>query len=100
MPKTANTIRIEPLHCVICTREISLERTMRKSVTCSEEHAKELKERRRRLRNANICRQCGRPATPEQIESWKQWRATVVKRGRPPKIPDVASGDAPSIGEE
>jgi hypothetical protein len=71
-------------YCVICKKQIDDERVIRKSVTCSDEHAKELKNRRRRVRDLTRCRNCNRPSTPEERKSYSAWRRTLPesKRGR------------------
>jgi hypothetical protein len=69
-------------HCVICGDPISPERVTRKAVTCSEAHAKDLKNARRQLRDMTRCRNCNRPSTPEERKLFTAWRKTLgVKRG-------------------
>jgi predicted nucleic acid-binding Zn ribbon protein len=73
-------------HCVICGNPISPERVTRKAVTCSEAHARDLKNARRLLRDMTRCRNCNRPSTPEERRLFTAWRkeynkALGVKRG-------------------
>lgn len=76
------------VYCVICKEELSDERILRKAVTCSPEHATELKKARRRRRDAHICRLCYQPSNEEERRLYKQWRKETQglrDRGRPKK---------------
>lgn len=91
-------------HCVICGDRISPERVTRKAVTCSEAHARELKNARRQLRDMTRCRLCNRPCTPEERKLYTAWRKTLgVKRGwktgnkrGPKKKPELANSGGAS----
>jgi predicted nucleic acid-binding Zn ribbon protein len=83
MPTTSTGI---VFHCVICGDAIAPERVTRKAVTCSEAHARDLKNERRKLRDMTRCRNCNRPSTPEERRLFTLWRneynkAHGVKRG-------------------
>jgi hypothetical protein len=54
-------------------------------VTCSDEHANDLKNARRRLRDLGRCRFCNRPSTPEERASYAAWRKTLPESKRGPK---------------
>ena len=74
------------LYCVICREEISANRVKKKAVTCSEAHALELKNRRRRVRDMTRCHFCSRPTTPAEradFLAWRRQRTNQPKRGRP-----------------
>ena len=88
-------------HCVMCGDAISPDRVTRKAVTCSEAHARDLKNARRILRDMTRCRLCNRPSTPEERKEFTAWRKERnkrlgVKRGwktgnkRGPKKPGAA----------
>ncbi|HET6220196.1 MAG TPA: hypothetical protein VFE27_24420 [Acidobacteriaceae bacterium] len=83
MPKNLTEL---VFHCVICGEPIAPERVTRKAVTCSDAHARDLKNARRVLRDMTRCRNCNRPSTPEQRRLFTLWRneynkAHGVKRG-------------------
>jgi predicted nucleic acid-binding Zn ribbon protein len=61
-------------HCVICQAAIDADRVRRKAVTCSEAHATDLKNARRRLRDTERCRLCNRPSTAAERAEYTQWR--------------------------
>lgn len=89
---------IEYFHCLVCGDQIPAERVVRRSVTCTAEHAKILNLERRRLRDLTRCRFCNRPNTPEERRSYAAWRkslpSTGKKRGRKPKKPLLEAGAA------
>lgn len=72
-------------HCVICARPIPESRMTRKAVTCSDGHANELKNARRRLRDMSRCRLCNRPSTPEERAEFAAWRRSRPESKRGPK---------------
>lgn len=85
------------VYCCICSKELSDERILRKAVTCSPEHAAELKKARRKRRDAHVCRLCYQPSNEDERRLFKQWRKETQglrDRGRPkkqkPETPAVA----------
>lgn len=80
---------LEHFYCVVCGGLIPSERVIRKSVTCTEQHAKVLKLERRRLRDVSRCRLCNRPSSPEERADFAAWRkANRIKPGPKPKTPE------------
>jgi len=76
----------QKFYCVICGEAIAPSRVTRKAVTCSDQHARDLKNARRKLRDLTRCRLCNRPSTPEERAQFTAWRKSLnVKRGRKPK---------------
>lgn len=61
-------------HCVICQEPITSDRVRKRAVTCSDAHAKALKNARRRLRDTERCRLCNRPNTAEERADYTRWR--------------------------
>ena len=99
--ETAEPFELEFFHCVVCGEPIPNSRVIRKAVTCCEEHATVLKNARRRVRDNSKCRLCNRPATPEEIASWRRWRREAYgeTRGRKaaPKSEDAPQDDQPAL---
>lgn len=84
------------IYCVICTAPIPESRLDQKSVTCSKEHATQLKNLRRQKRDRVKCRLCGIPSTAEERKLFAQWRREIglaKGRGKPEKIPEHVSDD-------
>jgi predicted nucleic acid-binding Zn ribbon protein len=73
---------VEYFHCLICGDQIPADRVVRKSVTCTAEHAKVLNLERRRLRDLTRCRFCNRPNTPEERRQFAAWRKSLPKAGK------------------
>lgn len=69
-------------HCIICAEVIPPERVVRRASTCCDAHAVELKNKRRRMRDAGVCRLCRRPNTPEERADYAAWRAERLKQKR------------------
>jgi hypothetical protein len=87
------------LFCVVCQKELTDERVLRKAVTCSPEHAAELKKIRLRRRASvqRICKLCYQPSNPEERRLFKKWRKETQglrERGRPRKK-KIDPGDDP-----
>jgi hypothetical protein len=89
------------LCCTVCKSEIPPERIRRKATTCSHECGKIGDTIRRNAKVAGRrCRLCNRPATPEEMEQFKQWRKSLPKPPRKnavleaPPAPSAADLDA------
>jgi len=60
--------------CVVCTKQITTERVIKKAVTCSQACAREHKNMKRRLRDTDRCRLCNRPSSAEERAEFARWR--------------------------
>lgn len=84
--KADRTKPLEHAYCMVCREEISAARLLHQAVTCSEAHAKLLRNERRRLRDLVRCRLCNRPSTPAERAEFTAWRrANRIKPGPKPK---------------
>lgn len=90
---------VETLRCVVCTEPIPRERALRKSVTCSEQHAELLYRSRRVMRDQTRCRLCNRPTTPEEIASYRAWRRATEGELRGRKKTTAANPEVEDEGE-
>jgi hypothetical protein len=76
----ARAIHREPAHCIICTKDIPQDRNIKGSVTCSAECAEKRRKAQRTLQDDRECRYCSRPASREEREAYKRFRALERKR--------------------
>lgn len=83
------TLTLDQVHnfCVFDGKPIPIERVKRNAVTCSKECAKGMERQRMLLVEQIECKYCRRPSTPDERESYKQWRKWI-KDGSP--LPGVA----------
>lgn len=78
----------ETLHCTVCQSAIPESRATRITATCSEKCKNRLDQIRIHQRQARKCPACLHPATPEEREAYRIWRAergdikTALKQNR------------------
>lgn len=85
-----------PVFCVVCGADVPLERKIKRSITCTAEHAKQRKAQLRARKEAKICKYCDQPATPEQVADFKAWRRDRnAKRRAEQKAAEVNHEDRP-----
>jgi hypothetical protein len=80
MAKAALTLDQVRNFCVFDGKLIPAERVKRNAVTCSKECAKAIERQRMLLMEQSECKYCRRPSTPEERESYKQWRRWVKEQ--------------------
>jgi hypothetical protein len=68
------------VRCVVCGDAVSVERKRRRSITCTDAHAKIRNRYLRARAEARKCRYCGQPSTPEERKSFKRWREWEKKQ--------------------
>lgn len=80
MAKAALTLDQVRNFCVFDGKLIPAERVKRNAVTCSKECAKAIARQRMLLVEQGECKYCRRPSTPEERESYKEWRRWVKEQ--------------------
>lgn len=85
-------------NCVNCPNKIPMTRFLRKGCTCSDRCAKEIKDFRRKQREAKYCRLCCKPSTPEQRKAYREFAKAQpkAKRGRKPAPKPIAAAPKPA----
>lgn len=63
-----------PVFCVVCGKEVPLDRKKRRSVTCSEECNKKRSNYLRERKELRRCKYCGVPATIAERDDFRAWR--------------------------
>lgn len=80
MAKAALTLDQVRNFCVFDGKLIPADRVKRNAVTCSKECAKAIERQRMLLMEQGECKYCRRPSTPEERESYKEWRRWVKEQ--------------------
>lgn len=92
---TQHEHQIPTTFCIIDKKEISFERQVKRSSTCSKECADKLTAIRRAVVDARKCRHCGRPSSPEERRLFKAFKKAQghagPKRGRKTNAEKAAS---------
>lgn len=89
MAKAALTLDQVRNYCVFDGKPIPAERVKRNAVTCSKDCAKAIERQRMLLMEQSECKYCRRPSTPEERESYKQWRKWLKEQSTAKSTPEV-----------
>jgi hypothetical protein len=68
------------VRCVVCGDPVPVERKRRRSITCTDAHAKTRNNYLRARAEARKCRYCGQPSSPAEREAFKLWRKNYKKQ--------------------
>lgn len=74
MTKATLTLDQVRNYCVFDGKPIPADRVKHSATTCSKECSKAMERQRMLLMEQTECKYCRRPSTPEERESYKQWR--------------------------
>lgn len=95
---TKHEHQIPTTFCIIDTKEIPVERQVKRSSTCSKECAAKLTAIRRAVVDSRKCRHCGKPSSPEERRLFQQFKKSQghigPKRGRKTNAEKAASASA------
>jgi hypothetical protein len=87
-------------YCVFDGKPIPAERVKRNAVTCSKECAKAIERQRMLLMEQTECKYCRRPSTPEERESYKQWRKWLKDQATAEATTEAVAEVTETIAEE
>lgn len=100
MSKATLTLDQVRNYCIFDAKPIPMERLKRNAVTCSNECAKAIERQRMLLMEQTECKYCRRPSTPEERESYKEWRKWLKDQAAAEVTTEAIAEVTETIAEE